>query len=147
MMGIHHPVRRAAVLLLLALVTGCGSGDDKEEETAFENRAVSAVHSFGPDLLEPGLPKVLDFGRGTCVPCRKMTPILEGLAREFDGRVVIKIIDIGEAAGRDLSRAFDIRLIPTQIFIDAEGGEVWRHEGFLPRDEIVGWLRQMGIDS
>jgi thioredoxin 1 len=38
-------------------------------------------------------------------------------------------------------------VIPTQIFFDSEGIEVWRHEGFLPREDIVAKLREMGVEE
>ena len=144
-----------AALAALAVLgaPGCGKRDRQSESGAqpavvAENAASEAaiMPEALPEVLEASLPKVLDFGRGVCIPCKKMAPILTELAAEYRGRALIRIIDIGEPGGREISREFGIQLIPTQIFIDAEGREVWRHEGFLARETIVEKLREMGVE-
>jgi thioredoxin 1 len=89
------------------------------------------------------LPRLVDLGRGTCIPCKQMAPILEELAREYAGRAIVEVIDLRDrpqAAGE-----YGIKLIPTQVFFDENGKEVWRHEGFLPRDQIVARFEGMGV--
>ena len=90
------------------------------------------------------LPAVLDFGMGKCIPCKAMKPILEQLATEYDGRARIEIIDIGERP--DEAERWQVFVIPTQIFVDARGNEVYRHEGFMPKEDIVAKLREMGVE-
>jgi thioredoxin 1 len=92
-----------------------------------------------------GLPRLIDLGRGTCIPCKKMAPILDELKKEYRGRAVIDVIDLREDLGA--AQKYGIRLIPTQIFLDDEGREVWRHEGFLGKDAIVAKLREMGVEA
>ena len=94
--------------------------------------------------LMSGKPVVADFGRGMCIPCKKMQPILEALAKEYKGRAEVLIIEIDEY--RTLTRRSKIRMIPTQIFFDAEGNEEYRHEGFMAREAIVAKLREMGVE-
>lgn len=93
--------------------------------------------------LRSGKPIVADFGRGTCVPCKMMQPILEKLQQQYEGRAVILILDVGEYAS--LARRYGIRLIPTQIFFDAAGKEIHRHQGFMPETDIIAQLEKMGI--
>ena len=94
--------------------------------------------------LKSGRPVLADFGRGVCIPCKKMQPILETLAEEYKGKAEVLIIEIDKH--RALTRRFKIRLIPTQIFFDARGNEVYRHEGFMGREAIVIKLREMGVE-
>ena len=89
------------------------------------------------------LPKLLDFGRGKCIPCKAMAPILKELSEEYKDRVTIKIIEIDQEP--DLTRANRIRLIPTQIFFDAKNQEVLRHEGFMGKDDIKKVFQKMGV--
>ena len=93
--------------------------------------------------LKKGLPAVLDFGRGQCIPCKMMKPILEELGKELAGKVEVKIIDVGE--DRETADRFNINLIPTQVFMDATGKEVYRHEGFMPKEDIVTVLKEKGM--
>jgi len=98
---------------------------------------------FPKDVVQSPLPKLLDFGRGICIPCKKMAPILKELSEEYKDRVIIKVIEIDQESG--LTTANRIRLIPTQIFFDAKNQEVLRHEGFMSKDDIKKVFQKMGI--
>jgi len=98
---------------------------------------------FPKDIAKISLPKLLDFGRGKCIPCKKMAPILQELSEEYKGRVIIKIIEIDQ--DRELTEANNIRLIPTQIFFDSKNKEVFRHEGFMYKEEIKKVFEKMGV--
>jgi len=95
------------------------------------------------DIVKTPLPKLLDFGAGTCIPCKKMAPILQELSEEYKGRVVIKIIEIYQE--RELTRANRIQLIPTQIFFDSKNKEVYRHVGFMDKEQIKKIFEKMGV--
>jgi thioredoxin 1 len=98
---------------------------------------------FPKEIAQSPLPKLLDFGRGVCIPCKKMAPLLKELSEEYKNRVVIKIIEIDQERG--LTSANKIRLIPTQIFFDSNNKEVFRHEGFMDKEQIKKVLDQMGV--
>lgn len=95
------------------------------------------------EIAKIPLPKLLDFGAGTCIPCKKMAPILQELAEEYKGRVVIKVIEVYQE--RELTRANGIRLIPTQIFFDSKNQEVYRHVGFMDKEQIKKVFQRMGV--
>ncbi|MDT8900324.1 thioredoxin family protein [Anaeroselena agilis] len=95
-------------------------------------------------VLHNGQPTVLDLGSGTCVPCKMMKPILDELGQEYENRVNVVVLEIGDY--QYLARQYRIRVIPTQIFFDKDGNEYWRHEGFLPKEVIKTKLRELGID-
>jgi len=89
------------------------------------------------------LPRLVDLGADRCIPCKKMAPILEALREEYQGAVRVEFIDVWK--NPEAGRLYRIRLIPTQIFYDAEGREVYRHEGFLSREEILKKFKEMGV--
>jgi len=95
-------------------------------------------------LVEPGngRPMLLDLGATTCVPCQMMTPILQKLRQEYQGRVVVQFVDVSERP--DLARKFKIYLIPVQIFFAPDGKELYRHEGFFSREEILDKFAEFG---
>ena len=103
----------------------------------------STDRRFPKEIAQSPLPKLLDFGRGKCIPCKKMAPILQELSEEYKDRVIIKIIEIDQEPG--LTRANRIRLIPTQIFFDSKNEEIYRHEGFMGKDQIKEVFRQMEV--
>jgi len=98
---------------------------------------------FPKDIAQSPLPKLLDFGAGTCIPCKAMAPILKELTEEYKDRVVIKIIEVYQE--RELTQVNRIRLIPTQIFFDSENKEVFRHQGFMDKVEIKKVFEKMGV--
>lgn len=93
----------------------------------------------GPAAASP-LPRLVDLGAGKCIPCKAMAPILEDLRQEYAGKFDVVFIDVWEAP--DAAKPYNIHLIPTQIFYDAEGKELWRHEGFLAKQDILdAWAK------
>lgn len=89
------------------------------------------------------LPELVDLGSKYCIPCKKMAPILAELSTEYAGRVKVTVIDVKE--DREAGRRYGIRVIPTQIFFDAQGREISRHEGFLAKRDIVAQFEAMGV--
>lgn len=103
----------------------------------------SASIAMVNQALVSGKPSVIDLGARTCIPCKKMAPILEGLSREYQGKANVLFIDLREddAAGD----RFKVRMIPTQIFFDAKGKEVKRHIGFMDKAAILKELKAAGL--
>ena len=77
-------------------------------------------------LKAGNLPMVVDFWATWCGPCRMMTPVIEELAKEYEGRLIVAKCDVEE--NEELASEFGIRNIPTILLF--KGGEVV--------DKIVG---------
>lgn len=90
------------------------------------------------------LPKLLDLGAGKCIPCKAMAPILEDLKREYAGRMEVEFIDVWQ--NPEASKKHGIEIIPTQIFYNAEGKEIFRHAGFYGKQDILSKWKDLGID-
>jgi len=90
-----------------------------------------------------GMVTMVDLGAKKCIPCKMMAPILEKLEKAYAGRAAIVFFDVWEDPKP--AHRFGIRGIPTQIFFDKEGREVFRHLGFLSEEEIVRRLKDMGV--
>ena len=73
-----------------------------------------------------------------------MKPILEELAAEYEGKLNVVIVEVDDHM--DLARQYQIMAIPTQIFFDSSGKEVTRHMGLWPKEEIIAYLQEQGID-
>jgi thioredoxin 1 len=89
------------------------------------------------------LPRMWDFGSEKCIPCKTMIGILTPMMDEYKGKVDIRIINVYE--DKERSQQFRIVTIPTQVFIDAEGKELFRHIGVYPRDSIEAKFREFGM--
>ena len=124
------------------------------------NRNASAISDSGPAEVtkvqassptngsERGnagpLPRLVDLGAGTCIPCKMMVPVLEELKQEYAGRLSVEFYDVREDPG--VARKYGIRVIPTQIFYDAAGKELFRHESFIAKEDIVAKFKECGVD-
>ncbi len=86
---------------------------------------------------------MIDLGARKCIPCKMMAPIMEKLEKVYKGKAVVAFIDVWENPKQ--ATRFGVRTIPTQIFFDREGKEVYRHVGFMSEAEIVGQLQKMGV--
>jgi thioredoxin 1 len=89
------------------------------------------------------LPKMWDFGSEKCIPCKTMKEILDPMMVDYKGKVDVRIINVYE--DKERTQQFRISVIPTQIFIDAEGKELFRHVGVYPRDSIEARFKQYGF--
>jgi thioredoxin 1 len=89
-------------------------------------------------------PRLLDLGATKCIPCKMMAPILEELKQEYAGRMDVEFIDVWQ--NRDAAGQYGIESIPTQIFFDASGKELYRHQGFIAKDDILKKWRELGVD-
>ena len=89
------------------------------------------------------LPKMWDFGSEKCIPCKTMKEILDPMMVDYKGKVDIRIISVYE--DKERTQQFRIVTIPTQVFIDAEGKELYRHIGVYPRDSIEARFKQYGF--
>jgi thioredoxin 1 len=91
-----------------------------------------------------GMVTMVDFGAGTCVPCKLMAPILEEVRLEYEGRAAIVFIDVHRE--REKMAAYGVLAIPTQIFFDGSGDEVARHVGFMDKRAITAQLAKLGVE-
>lgn len=88
------------------------------------------------------LPRLLDLGADKCIPCRMMAPILDELKTSQAGKLQVEFIDVWKH--QDQAGAYGVQMIPTQIFFSAEGKELFRHQGFISRDDILAKWRELG---
>jgi thioredoxin 1 len=89
----------------------------------------------------------IELGSVNCVPCKAMQPIMDDLRKEYPRDVKVVFYDVWTPAGRPYGQKFGIRVIPTQVFLDAEGKEFLRHEGFFPKDQLVQVLKKKGVEK
>lgn len=100
-------------------------------------------HDLGK-LPVKGMVTMIDLGANKCIPCKMMAPIIEEVREEYKGKAAIIFLDVWE--DRTPVRIFKIRVIPTQIFFDKTGKEVYRHEGFMDKKTIVAILEKLGVN-
>jgi thioredoxin 1 len=73
-----------------------------------------------------------------------MAPILDELKEEYASRMDVEFIDVWK--NRDAAGQYHIESIPTQVFFDSNGKELYRHEGFIAKDDILKKWQELGVD-
>ena len=103
------------------------------------------VNEFGgAELIGSGIPVLLELGSHSCIPCKAMMPILSELRIEYAGSLGVSFIDVWKdpSAGEK----YNINSIPTQVFFDSSGKELFRHVGFFGKEDILTKWKDLGVD-
>ena len=90
------------------------------------------------------LPRLLDVGSTRCIPCKAMAPILDELKTSYREKLDVVFLDVFEDS--TAAEKYDVSTIPTQIFFDATGKELFRHEGFFSKEEILAKWHKLGVE-
>ena len=111
--------------------------------------AVSPAQASPEPAAESGRSSVLvtlvELGSVNCIPCRMMKPVLEEVERKYAGKVQVVFYDVWKPEGRPYAEQYRIRAIPTQVFLDKDGSEFFRHTGYFPLEEIEKVIAQQGV--
>jgi thioredoxin 1 len=114
-------------------LSGCNSQDAPQSAQPSAQSAVSGAR-----------PRLLDLGATKCIPCKKMAPILEELKAEYEGTLDVEFVDVWKMPG--VAKQYGVESIPTQIFFDASGKELYRHEGFFAKEDILQKWNELGVN-
>ncbi len=91
-----------------------------------------------------GLPRLVELGSTTCVACQMMKPVIEELAAEYAGK--LDVIFINVMTDIDEAGKYNIEVIPTQVFVDASGNELFRHVGVISKEDILAKWSELGFN-
>lgn len=105
------------------------------------------LYSLSLGVEQKSKPKVtfVELGSVRCIPCKAMKEIMDKLEAKFPRDLDIVFHDVWTDAGKPAARKYQIRSIPTQVFLDENGQEFYRHEGYFPQDELEKILLGKGV--
>jgi thioredoxin 1 len=141
----------AGLVVAIGIVVILKQRNNADSGAVVAKRPVSVVatpSAEGPAAVmsetSKALPRLVDLGAGKCIPCKMMAPILEELKGEYADSLKVEFIDVW--VNPDMAKQYGIKLIPTQIFYGASGKELFRHEGFYSKQDILGKWKELGVD-
>ena len=107
---------------------------------------LSQQDKTGSDEKEPDYKVTfIELGSVRCIPCKKMQKVMDQIEEEYGDQVKIVFYDVWTDEGKPYGDKYKIRLIPTQIFLDKEGKEYYRHEGYFPKEDLIKVLKKKGV--
>ncbi|MGC9194042.1 MAG: thioredoxin family protein [Syntrophobacteraceae bacterium] len=107
--------------------------------SCFADQAPAAV----PQVPAKGMVTMVDLGASGCIPCNIMSGIVDSLQKQYKGKAAIYFINIRNHP--EEGHKFGISVIPTQIFYDKNGKEVYRHEGVMLEGAVIAKLQSLGV--
>src|SRR5512143_946632 len=87
----------------------------------------------------------IELGSVKCIPCQKMQPVMKSIGDKYGPQVNVLFYDVWKSEQRHYAGRYGIRVIPTQVFLDRDGKEFFRHEGYFPESEIDKLLQKRGL--
>ena len=128
-------IRGITLFLMAGMISmSCGAASTKTDETATSTAAAENI-----------LVTFVELGSVRCIPCKLMQPVMKDIEKDYAGQVKVVFYDVWTPEGEPFGQTYKIRVIPTQVFLDKDGKEYFRHEGFFPKDELVKILKQKGV--
>jgi len=129
----------------------CASSEKTSEACAGcpSNKAGVVLVNNNSDLsiqkTDKPLITFIELGSVNCIPCKKMQPVMKAIEEKYGDQIKVIFYDLWKADQKKYAKEYGIRLIPTQIFLDKDGREIFRHEGFFPEVEINKLLLEQGL--
>jgi thioredoxin 1 len=87
----------------------------------------------------------VEFGSVNCIPCKAMQKVMKAVEEKYGDQLRILFYDVWKEEQAHFATEYHIRLIPTQVFLDANGKELMRHEGYFPEKDIDAFLQSRGL--
>lgn len=138
----------------LAGILGIFGCSDTTPSKSHNNNAEAMPQALPTaDTAAPGEPAssashevtFVELGSVNCIPCRMMQPVMKAIEEKYRGRVRVVFHDVWTPEGKDYAAQYRIYAIPTQVFLDKNGKEFFRHVGFFPQAEIEKVLAKQGV--
>jgi len=94
-------------------------------------------NEFDAKVLKSSVPVLVDFWAEWCGPCRQISPVLEEIAKEKEGKIIVAKVNIDKNPGTP--QKFGVRGIPTLILFK-DGQAVSTKVGSLPKSKLIEWI-------
>jgi thioredoxin 1 len=88
----------------------------------------------------------IELGSVRCIPCQKMEAVLDSIRKKYPQDVKVIFYDVWTKAGKPYGKKYGVKSIPTQVFLDENGKEYFRHIGYFAEKEVVKILKKKGVE-
>ncbi len=124
-------------LILIVTLAACGKNQNKEQEP--QGKVNNELNAAGSNVKIT----FVELGSVTCIPCKQMQPVMKSIEEKYGGSVKVVFHDVWK--DKAAQKKYNIELIPTQVFLDENGNEFFRHQGFFAENEIIKLFESRGV--
>jgi thioredoxin 1 len=96
-------------------------------------------------IVSKPLVTFVELGSVNCIPCKAMQKVMKAVKEKYGNQIRITFYDVWKEEQAHYAQDYNVRLIPTQVFLDANGKELMRHEGYFPEKDIDAFLQSKGL--
>jgi thioredoxin 1 len=132
------------VLALLAAVAAVLIAKNRTPVPSVTTVVQQGTNTAVASPVNQNIPRLLDLGATKCVPCKMMKPILDELKSDYAGKLDVVFIDVWENG--EAAKKYGVESIPTQIFFNETGKELYRHVGFMAKEDILAKWKELGFN-
>lgn len=126
------------------LATTFGFATANQNATGSTNVQHVTNNDFDKQIKSDKTIVLVDFYATWCPPCQRLAPVIEKIAKEFNGKARIMKVDVDQE--RALAQRFGVNRYPTMIIFDANGKEIKRFVGGMNESTLRAWL-QAAVDG
>ena len=129
----YNMIKNILSILILVFLLIANSNAKTKKSKAENQKIIKPVVTF------------IELGSVNCIPCKMMQPVMKNIQKKYGSQVKVIFYDVQTQEQKPYAEKYGIKLIPTQIFLDKNGKEFIRHEGFYPEAEVDKILQSKGV--
>ncbi len=137
-------MKRQIVLFLILNIAFGSATFAQSKKTTKKTKPTSVMKDTSITVANP-LVTFVELGSVNCIPCKAMQKVMKAVEEKYGSQLKIVFYDVWKQEQAQYAEEYKIRLIPTQVFLDANGKELMRHEGYFPEKEIDAFLQSTGL--
>lgn len=126
------------IIMFSILTISCAQNIKQDKKSAPVQEVIQVVEEYKVTFIE--------LGSVRCIPCREMQPIMKSIEEKYGSQVKVVFYDVWTPLGKPMADKYNVQLIPTQVFLDANGKEFFRHEGFFSEEELIKVLKRKDVN-
>ena len=130
------------LIFVILLVVGCNNSINRDANSQLKNNSGDETTNVKNNDIKVTF---IELGSVKCIPCKAMAPIIAEIEKEYKGQVKVIFYDVWTSEGKKYGDEYKIKAIPTQVFLDKDGKEYFRHVGFFAKKDIIKVLKKKGV--
>jgi thioredoxin 1 len=137
-------VKKQIIFIVLTSIVFGSFTFAQSKKSPKKTKQVPVVKDTNAIITKP-LITFVELGSVNCIPCKAMQKVMKAVEEKYGSQIKITFYDVWTQEQAHYAQDYNIRLIPTQVFLDAKGKELMRHEGFFPEKDIDAFLQLKGL--